>query len=122
MALSAQTVYQTRTDIPYLLNNETDSYRTERCKLDIYYPEDIKDFPTVVWFHGGGLTGGNKHIPHELTEQGFAVIAVNYRLSPRATNPAYIEDAAEAVAWTFRNIRQYGGDPDKIIVSGHSAG
>lgn len=122
MALSAQTVYQTRTDIPYLLNNETDSYRTERCKLDIYYPEGIKDFPTVVWFHGGGLTGGNKHIPRELTEQGFAVIAVNYRLSPRATNPAYIEDAAEAVAWTFRNIRQYGGDPDKIIVSGHSAG
>ena len=123
MALSAQTVYQTQTNIPYLLNDdETDSYRTERCKLDIYYPEGIRDFPTVVWFHGGGLTGGNKHIPRELMEKGFAVVAVNYRLSPRATNPAYIEDAAEAVAWVFRHIRQYGGDPDKIIVSGHSAG
>ena len=54
MALSAQTVYQTQTNIPYLLNDdETDSYRTERCKLDIYYPEGIRDFPTVVWFHGG---------------------------------------------------------------------
>lgn len=122
MALSAQTVYQTKTDIPYISDSETNSYRVERCKLDIYYPEGIKDFPTVVWFHGGGLTGGNKHIPNELTEQGFAVVAVNYRLSPRATNPAYIEDAAEAVAWTFKHIREYGGNPDKITVSGHSAG
>lgn len=122
VSLSAQTIYKDKKDISYLLENETDVYRLERCKLDIYYPEGIKDFPTVVWFHGGGLTGGSKHIPRELTEQGFAVVTVNYRLSPRATNPAYIEDAAEAVAWTFKHISQYGGNPDKIYVSGHSAG
>ena len=50
------------------------------------------------------------------------VVAVNYRLSPKAKNPAYIEDAAEAVAWTFRNIEKYGGRKDRIFVSGHSAG
>ena len=122
VSLSAQTIYKDKKDISYLLENETDAYRLERCKLDIYYPEGIKDFPTVVWFHGGGLTGGSKHIPRELTEQGFAVVTVNYRLSPRATNPAYIEDAAEAVAWVFKNIEKYGGRKDHIFVSGHSAG
>lgn len=122
VSLSAQTIYKDKKDISYLLENEIGAYRLERCKLDIYYPEGIKDFPTVVWFHGGGLTGGNKHIPRELTEQGLAVVAVNYRLSPHATNPAYIEDAAEAVAWTFKHISQYGGNPHKIYVSGHSAG
>ena len=62
VSLSAQTIYKDKKDISYLLENETDAYRLERCKLDIYYPEGIKDFPTVVWFHGGGLTGGSKHI------------------------------------------------------------
>lgn len=122
LSLSAQTVYKTKKDISYIPTTETDPYRTERCKLDVYYPEGLKDFPTIVWFHGGGLTGGGKHIPEELTKQGFAVVTVNYRLSPRATNPAYIVDAAEAVAWTFKHISEYGGSPEKIYVSGHSAG
>lgn len=68
------------------------------------------------------MEGGSKFVPEELTDQGFAVVAVNYRLSPKAKNPAYIEDAAEAVAWTFRNIEKYGGRKDRIFVSGHSAG
>ncbi|MEI6326404.1 MAG: alpha/beta hydrolase fold domain-containing protein, partial [Gemmataceae bacterium] len=54
--------------------------------------------------------------------KGIAVVAVNYRLSPKAKAPAYIEDAAAAVAWTFRNIAKYGGSPKKVFVSGHSAG
>jgi dienelactone hydrolase len=113
--------------------NENISYRTadeekqneyiaERCKLDIYYPADKKDYTTVVWFHGGGITSGNKHIPEKLMKQEIAVVAVNYRLSPGAKCPAYIEDAAAAVAWTFKNIEKYGGNPKKIVVSGHSAG
>ncbi len=120
--LQAQTTYQIDKDISYIPASETDAYRKERCKLDVYYPVGKKDFPTVVWFHGGGLEGGNKHIPKELTEQGFAVVTVNYRLSPRATNPAYTVDAAEAVAWAFRNVATYGGRTDRIFVSGHSAG
>jgi hypothetical protein len=51
-----------------------------------------------------------------------AVVAANYRLHPAAQNPEYIEDAAAAVAWVFNNIETYGGNRDKIVVSGHSAG
>lgn len=99
-----------------------DEYMRERCVLDVYYPADAAGFATVVWFHGGGITGGEKHIPNELKNQGLAVVAVNYRLSPKAKNPAYIDDTAAAIAWVFANISQYGGDPDKIFVAGHSAG
>lgn len=105
-----------------LEEEKENEYIAERCKMDIYYPANSKDFTTVVWFHGGGITGGNKHIPEKLKNQGIAVIAVNYRLSPKAKCPAYLEDAAAAVAWTFKNIQNYGGNPKKIIVSGHSAG
>lgn len=116
--------YFFKENIPYrTLSEETsNSYIAERCKLDIYYPEKVEGFPTVVWFHGGGITSGNKHIPEKLKQKGIAVVAVNYRLSPRAKCPDYIEDAAAAVAWTFKNIEQYGGNPCKIVVSGHSAG
>ncbi|NDV84456.1 alpha/beta hydrolase [Bacteroides sp. 51] len=118
----AQDIYKTERDIPYIPATEKDAYRMERCKLDVYYPEGKTNFATVVWFHGGGLEGGNKHIPRELTERGFAVVSVNYRLSPKATHPAYIEDAAEAVAWTVNHIGKYGGNKERIVVSGHSAG
>ena len=113
--------YRTAKDIPYRTGNLTD-YMKERCRLDVYYPTDVADFATVVWFHGGGLKAGNRHIPDELKKQGLAVVAVNYRLHPKVTAPAYIEDAAAAVAWTLANIHQYGGSPQKIYVSGHSAG
>jgi len=93
-----------------------------RCKLDIYYPENVDNFITVVWFHGGGLTGGEKSIPERLKNHELAIVAVNYRLSPKAKSPSYIDDAAAAVAWVLKNIGKYGGDPNKIVVSGHSAG
>jgi dienelactone hydrolase len=112
--------YRLLQDIPYRTSG--DSYAIERCKLDIYYPEDVKDFPTVVWFHGGGLTGGNKSIPKELKNSGVAVVAVNYRLLPKGDIRDCIDDAAAAVAWTFNEIGKYGGDTKKIVLSGHSAG
>jgi len=116
--------YTTRTDISYYSESISsgDEYIAERCVLDLYYPEDLKEFPTVVWFHGGGLTGGNKSIPQELKEKGMAVVAVNYRLYPKIKAPVYIEDAAAAVAWVINHIEEYGGDPDLVFVSGHSAG
>jgi len=119
-----QTSYTTLENIPYYPESEqaADEYIKERCVLDIYYPEEKEGYPTVVWFHGGGLTGGNKSIPKELKEQGMAVVAVNYRLYPKIKAPVYIEDAAAAVAWVFKNIEAYGGDPDLIFVTGHSAG
>ena len=99
-----------------------DEYQTEKCVLDIYFPKNTKNFSTVVWFHGGGLTGGEKEIPEALKNKGICVIGVGYRLSPTALCPKYIEDAAAAVAWTFHHITSYGGDPNLIFVSGHSAG
>ena len=106
-------------DINY---SDVDDYARERCMLDVYYPTQIDECAVVVWFHGGGLTGGNRFVPSELTERGVVVVAVNYRLMPRAEIGACIEDAASAVAWTFRNIERYGGSSEKIIVAGHSAG
>ncbi|MGL4519198.1 MAG: alpha/beta hydrolase [Phocaeicola sp.] len=114
--------YLLKENISYVSSNEKDAYRQDRCKLDLYYPEGVTDYSTIVWFHGGGLEGGEKGIPLELKEKGVAVVAVNYRLSPKATHPAYIEDSAESVAWVFRMISSYGGNPDKIYLSGHSAG
>ncbi len=93
-----------------------------RCRLDLYVPENQANFATVVWFHGGGLKEGNKSIPKGLKEQGIAVVAPNYRLSPSVQAPAYIEDAAAAVAWTIRNIEGFGGSSQQIFVAGHSAG
>lgn len=115
------TKYLVKKDIPYYEQQTEDEYINNRCRLDIYYP-DTKNFTTVVWFHGGGLKAGNKQIPEKLKEKGIAVVAVNYRLSPQVKCPAYIEDAAAAVAWTFKNIERFGGSKDKIVVSGHSAG
>ncbi len=122
---SAQkTEYETKSNIQYYSSeiNKSDSYINERCVLDIYYPKNTKGFATIIWFHGGGLTGGNKEIPEALKNKGFAIIGVNYRLSPKAKTVKAIEDAAAAVAWAFNNISNYGGDSSLIFVSGHSAG
>jgi len=118
----AQLIYQTESGLAYRPDSEPDVYARERCKLDVYHPVAGPSVPTVVWFHGGGLTGGNRSIPSALKGQGIAVVAVDYRLSPKAKAPAYIEDAAAAVAWTFKNIARYGGDTNRIFLSGHSAG
>ncbi|MCA9138458.1 MAG: alpha/beta hydrolase [Planctomycetales bacterium] len=114
--------YETETDILYRSDAELTDYMRERCRLDVYAPKSTQGFSTVVWFHGGGLTSGNKSIPKELKNQGIAVVAVNYRLSPKVKSPAFVQDAAAAVAWTFNNIERFGGSKDRIFISGHSAG
>ena len=112
--------YVTKSDIPYTLS--TDAYAVERCKLDVYYPTELKDVPVVVWFHGGGLEGGNKYVPHELLNSGMVVVAVNYRLMFKATIDDCIDDAAAAVAWTFKHAEEFNGSVKKIFIAGHSAG
>ncbi|MEW4451724.1 alpha/beta hydrolase [Bremerella sp. JC817] len=109
------------TDILYLNETGLDEYAQKQCRLDIHYPKK-EGFATVVWFHGGGLSGGDKKIPKYMLDQGYAVVSANYRHHPHVKSPVYIEDAAAALAWTFANIEKYGGDPNKIFVSGHSAG
>lgn len=99
------------------------AYANERCRLDVYRPETAPEkAPVLVWFHGGGLSGGNRHIPKQFLDQKFIVVPVNYRLYPKAECRHAIFDAAASVAWTFRNIETFGGDSEKIYVSGHSAG
>ena len=81
-------------DIPYKESEE--AYVKERCKLDIYYPEDTTGCPVVVWFHGGGLTQGNKSFPWKLKEKGMVLVAVNYRLLPKVEINECLDDAAAA--------------------------
>ena len=121
-SISARQNYKTVENILYRSAEDLTEYMKQRCRLDVYYPANVKSFPTVVWFHGGGLKQGNRSVPEGLRDKGIAVVSVNYRLSPQVKSPAYVEDAAAAVAWTFQNIHRYGGSPELIFVSGHSAG
>lgn len=99
-----------------------DGYIDSMCRLDLCYPTDRTGFPTVIWFHGGGLEGGRREIPAALCGQGFAVVGVEYRLVPRVKVSQCVEDAAAAAAWVVEHIASYGGDPHLIFVAGHSAG
>ena len=109
-----QITYVTERNIPY---READAgeYARERCLLDFYHPENVQDYPTVIWFHGGGIEGGNKEIPAELQNSGMGVVGVGYRLLPKATVKEAIDDAAAAVAWAFREIEKRGGSTKKIF-------
>lgn len=93
-------------------------------KLDLYLPE--KDsFPVFVYFHGGGIERGDKAAQglfcEYMTSHGAAVVSANYRMYPKAKYPEFLDDAAEAVAWTFANIGKYG-KAEGIFVGGSSAG
>lgn len=116
----AKAQYARQNDITYV--ERADKYAQERCKLDVYYPTEMKDVPVVVWFHGGGIEGGNKFIDSEMLESGMVVIAANYRLLPKATIDEVLDDAAATVAWAFENAEKYNGSKKKIFVAGHSAG
>lgn len=93
------------------------------CILDICVPEGTAKFPSVVWFHGGGLVSGCRHFLH-LSDTGIAQIAVDYRLLGKGAKRGEdcIGDAAAAVAWTLSRITDYGGDARRVFVAGHSAG
>ena len=114
--------HRTEANIPYHAMEGADEATKERCALDIHYPEGGEDLPVIIWFHGGGLTEGKRFLPEELSNQGIVVVVPGYRLSPGVKSPTYVEDAAAAVAWVFANIAKYGGSPDKIYLSGASAG
>lgn len=109
-------------DLAYRPESAAGEAGFERCRLDLICPQNERGFATVVWFHGGGLSKGNREVPAALRGQGVAIAAAGYRLHPNVKAPAYIEDAAAAVAWVLKNIEQYGGDPRRVVVAGHSAG
>jgi acetyl esterase/lipase len=118
-------------DIGYRRGDDLTAYEAERCKLDLTLPPAAeKPFATYVWFYGGGLKNGGKNLASEhcaeiaanFARSGIAVVVPDYRLSPKAQYPAYVDDAAAAFAWTVRNIARHGGDPGKVFIGGHSAG
>jgi acetyl esterase/lipase len=116
------------TNLAYVSGGGATAYQIERSKLDLYLPEGKAGFATLVWFHGGALKEGRKddsfstRIGYRLASSGLAVAMANYRLSPMAKYPSYIDDAAAAFAWVKSNIAGRGGDPKRVFVGGHSAG
>lgn len=114
-------------DIAYVASTAPD-YDAERHILDVYYPRKKtgKSLPVVVFIHGGNWNSGKKDIywfiGRRLAKQGVVAVIINYRLAPNVQVPAMAHDCARAVQWTAQHIADYGGDPSRIFVMGHSAG
>lgn len=98
----------------------------ERQVLDIHAPKDAKNLPVVFWIHGGGWQAGDKTAvqdkPRAFVEKGFVFVATNYRLLPHVDMGTLFRDVAKSLGWVYKNIASYGGDPNRILVMGHSAG
>jgi len=112
-------------DIPYLGADSDATYQV----LDVFAPADAEGAPVMVFIHGGAFHMSDKadgrYYPEtgqRLARAGYVAVLPNYRLSPRTTYPGHARDVAGAVAWTFRRIAEYGGDPSRVFLSGHSAG
>jgi acetyl esterase/lipase len=118
----ADASYRLIADIPYRKAAQDADESGLDCRLDAYAPAGASNAPVLVWFHGGGLTNGVRSVPLALRGQGVVVVAADYRLSPEAKSPVFIADAAAAIAWTLKNVSTFGGNPNAIFVSGHSAG
>lgn len=96
---------------------------SEECYLDLRIPEGKDEFYCFVYFHGGGLEHGGPAQPFLkcLEDMGFASVSIQYRMYPNAKFPEYIVDSANAVAWTMKNIGNYGKCKG-VYVGGSSAG
>jgi len=92
------------------------------CVLDVAYRKGVSKLPVVIWIHGGGLTQGKAQLPQNLLSDGFVVFGVDYRKLPDVGVDELLDDCAAAVKWSLDHIEEYGGDPDKIYMSGHSGG
>lgn len=108
-----------RTDLPY--------GPLPRQKLDVYSPDaEVSSAPVIVFFYGGSWSSGDRDeyefVGETLRQKGYLVVIPDYRLSPEVHFPAFVEDAAKAVAWTQAHARELGGDPHRIVLAGHSAG
>ena len=98
----------------------------DACKLDLYLPDE-DGFETIVWFHGGGLENGDKQQAERfvsaIIDAGYGFVSANYRLyTSGAKFPEFLFDAASAVAFVKEKIETYGGQKDKLYISGQSAG
>jgi acetyl esterase/lipase len=107
-------------DIPYA------NPPAERQVLDIYAPKGAKNLPVVFWIHGGGWQAGDKSEvqkkPELFVNKGFVFVSTSYRLLPKVEMETIFADVAKSLGWVHKHIAEYGGDPKRIIVGGHSAG
>lgn len=102
-----------------------------RNRLDVFVREGAAKAPVLVFLHGGGFVMGDKHtegspfysnVGEFAARMGWVGVPMTYRLAPAHKFPAGAEDIAAAVGWLRDNVAQYGGDPDRIVLSGQSAG
>jgi len=118
----APTVAVTK-DISYAGGDPADA---AKHKLDLYLPKDKKNFPVMIFYHGGSWRSGDRSrygpLGNRFAEAGIGVAIPSYRLMPKNPHPAQIEDVAAAFAWVHQNIASYGGDASRIYIVGHSAG
>jgi acetyl esterase/lipase len=113
----------TTRNVGYLTGTD---YPEDTDKLDVFMPEGAAGAPVIVFFRGGALQWGDKShgeaLASRVVPEGVGVVSANYRLSPGVMHPAHIQDAAAAFACVIKNIARHGGDPERVYVSGHSAG
>lgn len=97
-----------------------------RQVLDVYAPPTGENHPTVFYIHGGGWKRGDKgsvgRKPQVFTDRGFVLVSTNYRFVPNVTIPEMTGDIAKSIRWVHDHAKEFGGDPNRIIVMGHSAG
>ena len=99
-------------------------------RADVYARQGLHDAPVAIFFHGGAYAFGDKNqccglwenVADLLAGAGFVAINADYRLSPRATWPAGLQDVGRVVAWAQAHAAAFGGDPRRIVLIGHSAG
>lgn len=100
--------------------------KNERQMLDVYAPTSGKNLPVVVWVHGGGWRRGDKadvqKKPRAFVDKGFVFVSINYRFFPTVPVKQIAADVAKAIRWAHDHAKDYGGDPNTIMVMGHSAG
>jgi acetyl esterase/lipase len=98
----------------------------ERQMLDVYSPPNAKNLPVIFWIHGGGWQQGSKEKmeskPQAFVDKGFVFVATNYRLLPNVEMGDIIRDIAKSIHWVHDHIAEYGGDPNRLFIMGHSAG
>jgi acetyl esterase/lipase len=98
----------------------------ERQVLDVYSPRNAKGLPVVFWIHGGGWQTGDKTgvqiKPQVFMDKGFVFVSTNYRLLPSVDMGTIVRDVAKSIRWVHEHIADYGGDPKRLLIMGHSAG
>ena len=98
----------------------------ERQVLDVYTPPNAKKLPVVFWIHGGGWQMGDKSSvqvkPQAFVKAGFVFVSTNYRLLPQVDMDTIVKDIAKSIHWVHDHIGEFGGDPERSLVMGHSAG